>query len=237
MLNFKELILFEDNDFLLINKPYGVSTLDDRDITKQNILKMARAYTPDPQVCHRLDKETSGVLAIAKNPEAYRHLSMQFENREVVKIYHAVSASKQKLDNRLVELPILTLKDGNVKIDRAEGKLASTIFNTLKVYDQASLIACFPITGRMHQIRIHLATIGSAILADSLYGGKDLFLSQMKSKNFNLKNDTEEQPIIKRVALHAFSLTFNKMDGTSIETKAPYPKDFSVLIKLLEKYS
>lgn len=237
MLNFKEIILFEDNDFLLINKPYGLSTLDDRDLTKQNILKMARAYTSNPQVCHRLDKETSGVLAIAKNPEAYRHLSMQFENREVVKIYHAVSASKQKLENRLVELPILALKDGNVKIDRAEGKLASTIFNTLKTYDQASLIACFPITGRMHQIRIHLATIGCAILADSLYGGKDLFLSQMKSKNFNLKNETQEQAVIKRVALHAFSLTFKKMDGIQIETMAPYPKDFAVLIKLLEKYS
>lgn len=236
MKDFKEIILFEDEDFLLINKPYGISTLDDRDITKQNILRMARAYCADPQVCHRLDKETSGILAIAKNPAAYRHLSMQFENREVVKIYHAVSATKQKLDNKMVELPILALKDGNVKIDR-EGKPASTIFNTLKVYDNASLIACFPITGRMHQIRIHLATIGSSILADSLYGGKELFLSQMKSKNFNLKKDTYEQPIIKRVALHAHSLSFKIMNGTELTTQAEYPKDFGVLIKLLEKYS
>lgn len=235
MLQFKDLILFENDDFLLINKPYGISTLDDRDLTKQNILKMARAYTADPQVCHRLDKETSGVLAIAKNPEAYRHLSMQFENREVVKIYHAVSATKLKLDNRMVELPILPLKDGIVKIDR-EGKPAATIFNTLEVFNHGSLIACFPITGRMHQIRIHLTTIGSPIVADSQYGGKDIFLSQLKSKNFNLKKDTEELPIIKRVALHAFSLSFKLLNGEEICVNAPYPKDFAVLIKLLGQY-
>lgn len=236
MLEFKNIILFEDDDFILINKPYGVSTLDDRDVTKQNILKMAREYTSDPQVCHRLDKETSGVLAIAKNPAAYRHLSMQFENREVVKIYHAVTTSREKLDNKMVELPILQLRDGIVKIDK-EGKPAATIFNTLEVFSHGSLVACFPITGRMHQIRIHLSCIKAPIVSDSQYGGEDIFLSQMKRKNFNLKKDSDELPIIRRVALHAYSLTFKDLSGTEKCIQAAYPKDFAVLVKLLGQYA
>lgn len=233
MLDFKEIIEFEDEDFILINKPYNVSTLEDRDATKQNILKMAKEYSSDAQVCHRLDKETSGILAIAKNPAAYRHLSMQFEHREVIKIYHAVISGIKRLENQMVDLPIFTMKDGIVKIDKLEGKEASTIFNTLTVYNKFSLVACFPITGRMHQIRIHLASIGSPIVADHQYGGEDIFLSKMKKK-FNLKKDTEEQPLIKRVALHARSITFKNMKGEELAIEAVYPKDFSVLIRQLE---
>jgi 23S rRNA-/tRNA-specific pseudouridylate synthase len=83
--NFEKSILFENNDFILINKPPFISTLEDRN-DPANILGLARQYESDAQVCHRLDKDTSGVLAIARNPEAYRHLSMQFENRAVTKI-------------------------------------------------------------------------------------------------------------------------------------------------------
>lgn len=231
-INFQDIIIFEDEDFIAINKPYDVSTLDDRDQTRQNILKMAKAYSADAQVCHRLDRETSGILMIAKNPEAYRHMSMQFENREVIKIYHAVIEGTKKFDNLMVEKPILPLRDGTVRID-AEGKEAATIFNTLDVYNGYSLVACFPITGRMHQIRIHLASVGHPIIADSTYGGKDIFLSKLK-RGFKLKKDTDEQPLIKRVALHAQALTFKKMNGEELTINAPYPKDFAVLIKQLE---
>lgn len=231
MINFKEIIEYEDNDYIVINKPYNISTLEDRDKTKQNILKMAKDYTSDAQVCHRLDKETSGILAIAKNPEAYRHLAMQFENREVIKIYHAVVGGNRKLENELVEKSILQMKDGIVRIDR-EGKPASTIFNTLHIYGKYSLLACFPITGRMHQIRIHLASVGLPIIADAQYGGKDIYLSTLKKK-FNLKNGTEELPLMKRVALHAYALTFKNLSNTEITIQAQYPKDFAVLMKQL----
>jgi 23S rRNA pseudouridine955/2504/2580 synthase len=231
MINFKEIIEFEDDDFIVINKPYNISTLEDRDKTKQNILKLAKEYSSDAQVCHRLDKETSGILAVAKNPEAYRHLSMQFENREVVKIYHAVVGGNRRLENEMVEKSILQMKDGIVRIDR-EGKAAATIFNTLEVFGKYSLMACFPITGRMHQIRIHLASIGLPIVADSQYGGKDIFLSTLKKK-FNLKKDTEELPLMKRVALHAYALTFKDMKQKEVTVQASYPKDFSVLLKQL----
>ncbi|MES2797313.1 MAG: RluA family pseudouridine synthase [Bacteroidota bacterium] len=235
-INFKDIILFENDDFIVVNKPHSVSTLDERnaDDNPNSILRMAKVYSDDAQVAHRLDKETSGVLAIAKNPEAYRHLSMQFEHREVRKRYHAVVEGVHNFEDISVYLPILALRDGMVKIDRQQGKIAETIFNTLKVYKNHTLVECQPITGRMHQIRIHLTCLKAPIVSDELYGGSMLYLSSLKKK-FNLKQDTEEQPIMKRVALHAHSLSFSLINGDPITIIAPYPKDLEVLIKQLDK--
>ncbi len=233
MNSFKDYIIHEDDNFIFINKPYGVSSLDERSGHGNSILKMAREYAGDIQLCHRLDKETSGMLAIAKNPEAYRHMSIQFEKREVEKVYHAVVNGVHSIESIMVNLPILPLPDGIVKIDRAKGKPATTYFNTIKAFKNATLVECRPVTGRMHQIRIHLSCLKAPIVSDSQYGGKEVFLSEVKRK-FNLKKDTEEQPLIRRVALHAYALTYTDMDGESKQLVAPYPKDFAVLVKQLE---
>ena len=234
---FTDSILFEDSDFIVINKPSGISTLDERkDDLAPAILRLAKEYSSDAQVGHRLDKETSGALVIAKNPEAYRHISMQFEHRETAKRYHAVVEGMHDWDGFLVNLPILPLKDGKVVIDRAKGKHAETWFRTLKVYRGYTLVECMPITGRMHQIRIHLTCLKAPIVSDVMYGGPEVYLSDLK-RNFHLKKDTEEMAVMRRVALHAHSLSFNLMNGDPITVEAPYPKDFNVLVKTLEKYS
>ena len=234
---FTDSILFEDADFIVINKPSGISTLDERkDDLAPAILRLAKEYSSDAQVGHRLDKETSGALVIAKNPEAYRHISMQFEHRETAKRYHAVVEGMQDWDGFLVNLPILPLKDGKVVIDRVKGKHAETWFRTLKVFRGYTLVECMPITGRMHQIRIHLTCLKAPIVCDAMYGGPEIYLSDLK-RNFHLKKDTEELPVMRRVALHAHSLSFKLMNGDPITVEAPYPKDFNVLVKTLEKYS
>jgi RluA family pseudouridine synthase len=228
--NFKDAILFENQDYILINKPPFISTLDDRH-ENINILALAKMAVPDAQVCHRLDKDTSGVLAIAKNPEAYRHLSMQFENREVSKIYHAVVDGVHAFDNKMVEAAILKLNDGTVKISR-EGKQAQTYFTTGQAFKSHTLVICSPITGRMHQIRIHLRLLKAPITGDDVYGGKPFFVSSVKRK-FNLKRETDELPLMKRMALHAFSLEFALLNGEPVKIEAPYPKDFHALMKQL----
>lgn len=230
-INFKDLILFEDKDFILINKPPFVSTLEDRH-EGGNILALAREVEPDPQVCHRLDKDTSGVLAVARNPEAYRYLSMQFENREVTKTYHAVADGIHHFDNRLMDAPILKLNDGTVKISK-EGKDAQTFFTTAQNFKNHTLIRCNPVTGRMHQIRIHLALLKAPITGDETYGGKPFLVSSIK-RDFHLKKLTDEQPLMKRMALHAFSLEFALLDGKKITVEAPYPKDMKALLKQLK---
>jgi 23S rRNA pseudouridine955/2504/2580 synthase len=228
------LLLYEDEDFFLLNKPAHLATLDERHQDKSaSMLRLAREYDAGAQAGHRLDKETSGVLLFARNPAAYRHISMQFEHRQVGKIYHAVSTGLHQFEGILVNLPILPLKTGSVVIDRTEGKEAETLFRTLDVYKAHSLIECMPFTGRMHQIRIHLQCLKASIVMDSMYGGESIYLSQFK-RRYKLAKDSEEQALIQRVALHARKLSFAGMNGEAIEVEAPYPKDMAALIRQLE---
>lgn len=235
---FKDLIIFENDNYLIINKPPFISSLPERTGDKsQSILKMAKEHYDDVQLCHRLDKETSGALVLAKNSEAYRNVALQFEHREIKKEYHAVVNGVHDFESISVFLPISPLKDKTaVKIDRTNGKIAETIFFTEKVYHNHSLLRCFPITGRMHQIRVHLMCLNAPIVCDPTYKGEYIYLSQIKRK-FNLKMETDELPLIKRVALHARKISFQDLNEEVIEAKAPYPKDFEVLIKQLDKFS
>jgi 23S rRNA pseudouridine955/2504/2580 synthase len=234
--SFKDLILFENDDYIVVNKPPFVASLDERGGSGEvNILRLAKQYSSDAQVCHRLDKETSGAIVIAKHPDAYRHVSMQFERRKVNKVYHAVVDGQFVFNDLFVDLPILNDGNKNVTIDRQEGKRAETYFNSIKYYKHYTLVECKPVTGRMHQIRIHLATQRASICGDIMYKGKPVYLSNLK-KGYRIAKDDEEQPIMKRFALHAKHLVFKGMDDQDIVIEAPYPKDFATLIKLLDKF-
>ncbi len=232
---FKEIILFENDDLIVVNKPPFLSSLDDRDGGEINLLRLAKQYVPDAQICHRLDKETSGAIIIAKNPEAYRFVSMQFEHREVSKIYHAIINGSHQFDDLLVDLPILNLGNKNVAISKQDGKAAQTYFKSLVFFKHYTLVECKPITGRMHQIRIHLASQRAAIAGDEMYGGQPVMLSDIK-RGYKLGKDQEELPIMKRFALHAKEVSFKINQETEISVHAPYPKDFATLLKLLEKF-
>ncbi|MBC7615275.1 MAG: RluA family pseudouridine synthase [Pedobacter sp.] len=234
--NFKDLIIFENNDYIIVNKPPFVASLDERSAAGEvNILRLAKQYVDDAQVCHRLDKETSGAIVIAKNPDAYRNLAMQFERRKVKKVYHAIVDGQFQFDNLFIDLPILNDGNKSVSIDRQDGKRAETYFNTIKHYKHYTLVECKPVTGRMHQIRIHLATQRAAIAGDQMYKGKPVFLSALK-KGYRIAKDEEELPIMKRFALHAKQIAFKGLDESEISVEAPYPKDFTTLLKLLDKF-
>jgi 23S rRNA pseudouridine955/2504/2580 synthase len=131
----------------------------------------------------------------------------------------------------LVDAPVLKQNDGTVKISRL-GKEAQTYFTTLQLYKRQTLVECRPITGRMHQIRIHLSRLNTSITGDETYGGKPFFLSSVK-RGFKLEKLTEEQPLMKRMALHAFSVQFIDLHGHEIVAAAPYPRDFHALLKQL----
>lgn len=231
---FKDLIVFEDDRLIVINKPPFLASLDERTGNETSVLKLAKQYHSDAQVCHRLDKETSGLLLIAKNPESYRAVSIEFERRRVNKIYHAIIEGTHVFDALKVDLPILNQGNKNVSIDRVNGKRAETWFQSLVYFKHYTLVECRPITGRMHQIRIHLATQHASIVGDSMYKGKPVFLSQIK-RGYTLGKDQEEQPIMKRFALHAKELEIS-IEGMKYRFEAPYPKDFATLLKQLEKF-
>ncbi len=232
-LKLKNWILFEDNDFIVINKPPFLASLDDR-ASRFNVNRLAKDYWAEAQMCHRLDKDTSGALLIAKHPEAYKHAAAQFEKRKVDKIYHAVVEGSHELKNKIVNASLITTGKGKVVVNNRQGKESETSFTSVGVYNRYSLIECKPVTGRMHQIRVHLAELNAPIVGDEFYGGKLFYLSSIKKK-YNLKKDSVENPLIQRFALHAFKLSLKGIKGEQYNFEAPYPKDFRVLVEQLEK--
>ncbi len=230
-LSLADLVVHEDQDYLIVNKPPFVSTLADRS-SHLNMLDLARSHHEEAQVCHRLDKDTSGILVISKHNEAYKHFSAILTQREVQKLYHALIPGRHELDEE-VDIPLFTTSNRS-RVDHMQGKQALTFIKTLHIYKAHTLVACMPFTGRMHQIRVHLAHLGVPICGDEMYGGKPIFLSEVK-KNYKIGKYEEEQPLMKRMALHAEGITFINAKGAEIKVHAAHNKDFEVVLKQLKK--
>jgi RluA family pseudouridine synthase len=230
----RDMVLYHDADYTIINKPAYLSTLEDRS-SPMNVLKLARDENPMASPAHRLDKETSGVLVIANHDEAYKHFAGLLEKRQVKKVYHAVADGIHQFDNLEAHEPLLST-GSKTRVDFKEGKPSLTLAQTLETFKKHTLVKCFPVTGRMHQIRVHLAWHKAPITGDELYGGAPAYLSGLK-KNFNQNRTGEEQPMMRRLALHAHSVTFLKLSGQECHIEAPYPKDFGVLVEQMRKFS
>ncbi|MEM0940538.1 MAG: RNA pseudouridine synthase [Bacteroidota bacterium] len=233
-IKFKELIIKDLDNYTIISKPPFLSSLEDR-VNSQNLLHLAKEVNKMYQICHRLDKETSGLVVFAKNPNAYKHFALQLENREVKKIYHAIIHGLYKFENFEADEPLYTTS-AKSRVDFKIGKPALTLISTIEIFKKHTFIKCFPVTGRMHQIRTHLSYHKAPIIQDHTYGGKEVYLSELK-KNVNLRKDKQPKPMIERVALHAAEIAFKNLDGSIIESKASYHKDFLVLLKLLQKFN
>lgn len=225
-------IIHQTEHWVAVNKPAFVPSLPERGkYTAQSVQEWAKNQWPDAILCHRIDRETSGLLLIAKTAEAYRHFSMQFEHRKITKIYHAVVNGQLHFQDLWVDLPILAEQLGKIKIDRKQGKPAQTRFKTLENFRHFTLMECEPKTGRLHQIRVHLQAQNAKIAADTLYGSDMPMLSWIKRKLHGT-----DSPLIQRFALHAKSLKAQDLDGSPIYLEAPYAKDIEVMLKLLRKY-
>lgn len=231
---FKDSIIYEDDNYLIVNKWSGISTLSDRR-DASCLLDQARNYHSNAQVCHRLDKDTSGVLVFARNQEAYRSLSLQFQSRSVEKIYHAIVEDRHQFSHKLINLPIHQGRRGHVRISHSSGKDSETIVDTLQEYKLHTLLQCKPVTGRTHQIRVHLSAVNAPIVGDIAYGGKELYLSNIK-RHYKLGKESVERPLISRPALHAWSIRFQISEQRTEIFEAAYPKDIKVALKQLAKY-
>jgi len=234
-IDFQDLILHEDKDIVLINKPKGVASLDDK--SNRNIFQLAKKYDEDLRLCHRLDKNTSGLLLLCRGDENYRHISIQFEKRKVSKTYITLTEGIHQFEQMKVDLPIYVSSNKKVSISHANGKPSQTLFDTEKVFRNYSLLKCYPISGRMHQIRVHLSAISCPIVGDQLYGGEDIYLSNIK-KGYKYSMRKEERPVNQGYLLHARKLEFtHPQSGERLHFEAGFTKNFETTLKILEKYN
>lgn len=229
-------IIYEDNDIVVVDKKAHVLTIQDRyDATKPNLRAILTKKYGSIFVVHRLDLETSGLLIFAKNEESHAHLSAQFQERKVEKIYLAL-CQRPFQESGKIEAPITEHKTRKGQyIASLKGKEASTEYKVLKELNQFALVELQIHTGRTHQIRVHLKHIGAALMVDSKYGLFSEFkLSQIKKIKF--RRDQEERPLLSRSALHSARLTITHPKSTERMTfEAPLHKDMKAVVFQLEK--
>ena len=213
-------ILFEDDDLLVLNKPAGLVMHPGAGHQQHTLVNALLAHCKNlsgiggkerPGIVHRLDKETSGALVVAKNDSTHRDLSKQFAARTMGKIYLALVAGTPRhatgvIDKAIERHPIHRQR---MSIARRQGRSAKTEYRVLSSSGEVSLVECTLHSGRTHQIRVHLHHLGHPVLGDKLYAGK-------RAGNFP------------RQMLHAWKLIFtHPRTGEQMTFEAPIPNDFA----------
>jgi 23S rRNA pseudouridine1911/1915/1917 synthase len=234
-------VIFENEDFLVIDKPSGISSHPSQSEKERTLVNWLIFHYPPiksvgdlqdkenirPGIVHRLDKETSGTMVIAKNQKMFLHLKKQFQNHTVEKKYIALVNGSPKEDSGKIDLNIARSKSDPTKNttvkSKTEGRQALTYWKILKKYPDHSLLEVMPKTGRMHQIRVHLKAIGLPVSGDKKYapaGGR----GGIKSK---------DPKHLGRMFLHAEYLSFKNLDGEKMSFSAPIPEDLANCLRNL----
>lgn len=214
-------VLYEDEDILAINKGPFILVHPTTNI-KKNTLSNAVAYYfieksiySKVRIVNRLDRDTSGVILFAKNSFGHQHIARQLEDKTAIKKYFALVEGILKIKEGIIEKAIGKSEDGIGQSIRSDGLKSITKYSVVEEYENASLIEVEILTGRTHQIRVHLDHLGHPIMGDVLYN--------------------KECHLIKRQALHAYSITFKKTrTDEELTIIAPLPDDISQLIKKLK---
>lgn len=235
----KIIVLYEDDDVVVIDKPAGLVVHSDGKRKEPTLTDWIEKNYPGSKgvgepltlsnseviersgIVHRIDRETSGAMLIAKNQPAFLHLKTQFQNREINKIYHAFVWGEIKDDDGTINRPIgKSRKDfrqwSAQRGARGEMREAITHYKVIAKSGGFSFVEAIPKTGRTHQIRVHFKAINHPIVSDSLYAPK-------KDKALGFE----------RLALHAYSIEFNSLDGKKNKVIAPHPEDFERAFRLV----
>jgi tRNA pseudouridine32 synthase / 23S rRNA pseudouridine746 synthase len=212
-------IIYKDKALVVIDKPAGLLSLPDgHDPSLPHVGSVLEPKFGRLWIVHRLDRETSGLMVLARNEKAHRSLNQQFSNRQVEKKYRALVVGNPGWDEIRVDFPLRPNvgRRKRTAIVRKQGKPATTYFRVLERFDEHILLEARPETGRRHQIRAHIFHLGYPILSDPLYGSG------------------ESSTLIDRLALHAHQLKFHSPQAEGkMPFEAPYPEDFEAAIQKL----
>lgn len=223
--NLEDSLLWQDEALLVVDKPAGLATLPEGwDPHAPHLKGLLEARFGPLWIVHRLDKETSGVLLLARSAEAHRALNGQFERREVNKVYHALVSGDPPWQEHAATMPLRVNvgRRRRTAVDPQRGKPAETLLHVLERFAGSVLIQAEPCTGRTHQIRAHLWALGHPILGDRLY-------------------TLPATPVVptlslERLGLHACSLScFHPLSNEPLLLQAPYPPDFAAALQGLRQ--
>ncbi|HEY0946111.1 MAG TPA: pseudouridine synthase [Opitutaceae bacterium] len=252
-------IIYEDDSMLAFDKPSGLLVAPDRwDKKRENLMGLVHArFGKTVANVHRLDADTSGVLLCAKTKPALDFLSGQFQSKTVAKVYHALVVVLPPEQAMKVVTPVrdeagalpdaftieLALGEdeanpGRMRIFKKRGgKPSVTAFRTLERSGRFAFVECRPLTGRTHQLRVHLAAAGAPILNDPFYGVPEIEL-RLSALKRGYKGREEEKPLIARLALHASELVVKHPETREpVTIRAELPHEFDVALKYLRKFA
>ena len=220
-------VLYEDADIIAIDKPAGMVVHPAAGHSSGTLVNAILWHFPDiegvgeggrPGIVHRLDKDTSGIILVAKNARAHWHLQAQFKERTVDKTYLALVHGHVSPERGLIDAPIGRHPRHRKRmaiVPAAKGRAAQTEYEVVAYYDVTTLLAAHPLTGRTHQIRVHLASIGHPVVGDRVYGRRDAYK-------------------LGRHFLHAHRLRFRRpSDDAIIELESPLPPELQALLDRL----
>ena len=243
----KQLItIHADSDLHVIGKPAGWSTVSERwdpqaPTAVRELWKVWQKDDADalkPHIVHRLDKDTSGLLVFARHRDAQAELRRQFREREVKKCYLALVAGipRDREGNIEIEIGPDPRRPGKMRQVRHGGKKCETRYEVVEHFRDLSWVRLHPTTGRTHQIRVSLASIGHPVAIDPLYGSADpVFLSRYKRR---YRSSGPERPLVERLTLHAESLTFtHPSKGEVMTLRAPLPRDLAATLRQLQRWA
>ena len=243
-------IIYEDNDLLVLNKKADISMhpgAGNKDKTLVNALINYKKQLSNingelrPGIVHRIDKDTSGLVVIAKNNFIHENLSNQFSEHTIERKYQTLVWGKLRPSNGRIETLIKRSSKNRqlMSVSLSRGKNSITNYKTLEIFEKEtiptfSLVECKLETGRTHQLRVHLANIGNPILCDDLYGGGYKKIKSFHSDYSKLCKQIMKQ--INRVALHSYKLELmHPVKNKYIKFKAPIPNEFKLAMSLMEK--
>ena len=221
--------IFETTHFAVFDKPSGVAIHPKKLANTKSLLDDVRSlWGNDANLVHRLDKETSGLVMASKNKFSESILKKAFQDKEIQKKYLALVKGHLEKD-LTIKKPIAVNKDENIKVKvmiHPEGKESITIIKPIRKIGENTLVECIPLTGRQHQIRVHLFSIGHPIVGDPLYGVDNEFADRYLNKLIDEKERIEKTGA-KRLMLHAYYLEFMFMNNKYVITSRSFEKELS----------
>ena len=232
-------IIYKDADLIAINKPSGWLSIPDRhDAELYSVKSWFEAKGEKIFIVHRIDRDTSGLLLLARNAEAHKYYNTLFEQRTLKKTYYGLVVGSVAEDQGVYDQPIEqhpTLV-GKMRVGR-KGKPAITHYTVEERFRGYTWVKFQIETGRTHQIRVHLYNSGHSLVCDPLYGTPDPILLSSFKRKFNMsKKEEEERPLLSRLALHAYSVDLVDRQGEAHTFIAPLPRDLDATLKQLRKW-